>query len=217
MFPIFLKLESRPCLVVGAGTVAEGKIQGLLAERASVKVVAPEATAQIRQLASAGSIDWRQREFESSDLEGKFLVIVATSSREVNTRIFTEARAQSILCNAVDDPQNCDFYYPAVVRRGDLQVAISTGGQSPALAQRIRQELEQQFGPEYESWVAELGKQREELAATDLDPEVRKRILHELASRTSFEAHKIAHGESLSPLLPKNGRNGEPAQKGGRN
>jgi len=192
MFPIFLKLESRPCLVVGAGAIAEGKIQGLLAERASVKVVAPEATSQIRQWASAGAIDWHQREFESGDLEGKFLVIVATSSRDVNSRVFIEAHAKGILCNAVDDPPNCDFYYPAVVRRGDLQIAISTGGQSPALAQRIRQELEQQFGPEYESWVAELGKQREELAVSDLDPDVRKRILHELASRASFDAQVAA-------------------------
>ncbi|HET8826506.1 MAG TPA: bifunctional precorrin-2 dehydrogenase/sirohydrochlorin ferrochelatase [Terriglobales bacterium] len=192
MFPILLKLESRPCLVVGAGTVAEGKIQGLLAERASVKVVAPEATSQVRLWASAGLIEWYQREFESADLEGKFLVIVATSSRDVNTRVFTEAHAQGILCNAVDDPPNCDFYYPAVVRRGDLQIAISTGGHSPALAQRIRQELEQQFGPEYESWLVELGKQREELAASDLDPEVRKRILHELASRASFDAQLAA-------------------------
>ncbi|HWH56686.1 MAG TPA: bifunctional precorrin-2 dehydrogenase/sirohydrochlorin ferrochelatase [Terriglobales bacterium] len=192
MFPIFLKLESRPCLVVGAGTIAECKIQGLLAECASLKVVAPEATAQIRQWASAGAIDWHQRKFQSGDLEGKFLVIVATSSRDVNSRVFIEAHAKGILCNAVDDPPNCDFYYPAVVRRGDLQIAISTGGQSPALAQRIRQELEQQFGPEYESWVAELGKQREELAVSDLDPDVRKRILHELASRASFDAQVAA-------------------------
>jgi precorrin-2 dehydrogenase/sirohydrochlorin ferrochelatase len=192
MFPIFLKLESRPCLIVGAGVVAEGKIQGLLAERASVRVVAPEATAQIRQWAAAGVIEWEQRSFEPRDLEGTFLVIVATSSRDLNNRVFTAAHAKGILCNAVDDPANCDFYYPAVVRRGDLQIAVSTGGQSPALAQRIRQELEKQFGPEYASWVATLGKQREELAGADLDPDVRKRILHELASRTSFEARNAA-------------------------
>ena len=192
MFPIFLKLESRTCLVVGAGTVAEGKIQGLLGERAKVKVVAPEATPQIRQWAAEGAIEWGQREFASGDLEATFLVIVATSSRDVNALVFSEAHARGILCNAVDDPPNCDFYYPAVVRRGDLQIAISTGGRSPALAQRIRQELEQQFGPEYESWVAELGTQREELAATNLDPEVRKQILHELASRGCFEARNAA-------------------------
>jgi len=192
MFPIFLKLESRPCLIVGAGVVAEGKIHGLLAERASVRVVAPEATAQIRQWATARVIEWEQRSFEPRDLEGTFLVIVATSSRDLNNRVFTAAHAKGILCNAVDDPANCDFYYPAVVRRGDLQIAVSTGGQSPALAQRIRQELEKQFGPEYASWVATLGKQREELAGADLDPDVRKRILHELASRTSFEARNAA-------------------------
>jgi precorrin-2 dehydrogenase / sirohydrochlorin ferrochelatase len=158
MFPIFLKLESRACLVIGAGVVAEGKIKGLIAERASIEVIAPEATAQIRQWAAAGVIDWNQRAFQPGDLAGKFLVIVATSSRDVNKRVFNEAHAKGILCNAVDDPPNCDFYYPAVVRRGDLQIAISTAGQSPALAQRIRQELEKQFGPEYEWWVASLGK-----------------------------------------------------------
>jgi len=192
MFPIFLKLESRACLVVGAGIVAQGKIQGLIAERASVEVVAPEATAQIRQWAKAGVIAWNQRAFQPGDLEGKFLVVVATSSRDVNKRVFTEAHARGILCNAVDDPSNCDFYYPAVVRRGDLQIAISTAGQSPALAQRIRQELEKKFGPEYESWVVSLGKQREELAGTDLDADARKRILHELASHASFEARNVA-------------------------
>jgi precorrin-2 dehydrogenase / sirohydrochlorin ferrochelatase len=192
MFPIFLKLEARACLVVGAGVVAEGKIQGLIAERASIEVVAPQATAQIRQWAEAGVIAWNQRAFQPSDLEGKFLVIVATSSREVNKLVFTEAQAKGTLCNAVDDPPNCDFYYPAVVRRGDLQIAISTAGQSPALAQRIRQELEKQFGPEYESWVASLGKQREELASAGLKADVRRRILHELASRASFEALNVA-------------------------
>ena len=194
MFPIFLKLESRACLVVGAGIVAQGKIQGLIAERASVEVVAPEATAQIRQWAKAGVIAWNQRAFQPGDLEGKFLVVVATSSRDVNKRVFTEAHARGILCNAVDDPSNCDFYYPAVVRRGDLQIAISTAGQSPALAQRIRQELEKKFGPEYESWVVSLGKQREELAGTDLDADARKRILHELASRASFERSAAQEG-----------------------
>lgn len=196
MFPIFLKLESRRCLVVGAGTVAAGKISGLLAEHASVRVVAPEAVEQIREWASAGAIEFEHRGFESRDLDGVFLVIVATSSPEVNTRVFREAHAKNILCNAVDDPANCDFYYGAVVNRGDLQIAISTNGHSPALAQRIRQELEQQFGPAYEAWVAELGKQRKELFAANLDPEVRKRILHELASGPSFDAYDTAEGGS---------------------
>jgi len=196
MFPIFLKLESRHCLVVGAGTVAAGKIGGLLAERASVKVVAPEAVDQVRAWASAGALQFEQRPFESTDLDDIFLVIVATSVPEVNKQVFEEAQARNILCNAVDDPPNCDFYYGAVVNRGDLQIAISTNGHSPSLAQRIRQQLEEQFGPEYGSWVAELGKQRKELFASDIDPELRKQILHELASRAPFEVHDAAESES---------------------
>jgi precorrin-2 dehydrogenase / sirohydrochlorin ferrochelatase len=196
MFPIFLKLESRRCLVVGAGNIAAGKICGLVSERASLKVVAPEAVDQIRVWAAAGTIDFEERPFESKDLDGIFLVIVATSSREVNARVFQEAQAKNILCNAVDDPEHCDFYYGAVVNRGDLQIAISTNGHSPALAQRIRQQLEQQFGPEYESWVAELGKQRKQLFAAKMDPEERKRVLHELAGRPAFATYATAEGGS---------------------
>lgn len=192
MFPIFLKLDGRRCLVVGAGIIAEGKIRGLLSEAAVVHVVAPEATTQIHEWAASGLVRWEGRVFDPHDLEGAFLVIVATSSREVNSSVFNEARLRGVLCNAVDDPTNCDFYYPAVVNRGDLQIAISTNGRSPALAQRIRRELEEQFGPEYESWVAELGTERDQLAAVEMDPEARKKLLHELASRHSYEARIAA-------------------------
>ena len=198
MFPIFLKLESRRCLIVGAGAVAAGKIGGLLAERASVKVVAPEAVDQIRAWASAGALQFEQRGFQSTDLDGSFIGSVATSSSEVNRQVFQEAQARNILCNAVDDPPNCDFYYGAVVNRGDLQIAISTNGHSPSLAQRIRQQLEEQFGPEYGSWVAELGKQRKELFASDIDPELRKQILHELASRPEFPLREIRRKEPIA-------------------
>ena len=95
--------------------------------------------------------------------------------------IYQEARCRGMLVNSVDDPDNCDFYYPAVVNRGDLQIAISTAGHSPALAQRIRIELEQQFGPEYAHWIRQLGDARRELFATDMDPEARKQKLHEMA------------------------------------
>ncbi len=130
---------------------------------------------------------WEAREFNVADLDGVFLVIAATSSREVNGAIFREAQQRNILCNVVDDPEYCDFYYPAVVRRGDLQLAISTNGQSPALAQRIRREFEVQFGPEYGEWLEELGKIRQQLFASGMDPDERRRLLHELASREAFE------------------------------
>jgi precorrin-2 dehydrogenase/sirohydrochlorin ferrochelatase len=191
MFPIFLKLEGRRCLVVGAGTVAEGKIRGLLDAGALVQVVAPKAVFQIRRWEWEGSLIWKPRAFDPRDLDDVSIVIAATNSHEVNSHIFQEARVRNVLCNAVDDPDNCDFYYPAVVNRGDLQIAISTNGQSPALAQRLRKELEEQFGPEYETWIEELGIAREQLNATVLDVEARKKLLHELASREAFRKRNL--------------------------
>jgi precorrin-2 dehydrogenase / sirohydrochlorin ferrochelatase len=186
MFPIFLKLDGRRCLVVGAGKVAEAKIRGLLEARASIEVVAPEAVWQIQKWAWEGVLGWKARAFQATDLDQSSLVIAATSNPEVNAEVFRQARLRNVLCNSVDDPENCDFYYPAVVNRGDLQIAISTGGRSPALAQRLRRELEEQFGAEYESWVADLGRAREELTAQIRDPEARKQLLHEIASREAF-------------------------------
>jgi len=186
MFPIFLKLDGRRVLVVGAGTVAEGKIRGLLQAGASIQVVAPEAVFQVQKWAWEGVVGWKARGFQPSDLDQVSLVIAATSSCELNAQVFKEAQARKVLCNAVDDPENCDFYYPAVVRRGDLQIAISTNGRSPALAQRLRQELEEQFGPEYEEWVEELGRARDQLTVQKLDTEPRRKLLHQLASREAF-------------------------------
>jgi precorrin-2 dehydrogenase/sirohydrochlorin ferrochelatase len=198
LFPMFVKLEGRACLVVGAGSVGEPKISSLVASAASVRVIAPRATSAVAEWARNGSIAWEARDFNTSDLDGVFLVIAATSSREVNETIFSEARRQNILCNVVDDPEHCDFYYPAVVRRGDLQLVISTNGQSPALAQRIRRELEIQFGPEYEAWLEELGKARQRLFASQIDPDDRRRLLHELASRKAFEQAQLT-GINIEP------------------
>ena len=152
----------------------------------------PHATAAVAEWAQAGAITWEARAFNSADLDGTFLVIAATNSRDLNAAIFHEARQRNILCNVVDDPEYCDFYYPAVVRRGDLQLAISTNGQSPALAQRIRRELEIQFGPEYGEWLEELGRIRQQLFASKIDPEERRRLLHELASREAFKKAQAA-------------------------
>jgi precorrin-2 dehydrogenase / sirohydrochlorin ferrochelatase len=190
LFPMFMKLEGRSCLVVGAGTVGEPKISSLIAAGATVHVIAPKGTTAVAEWARSGAITWETRAFDATDLDGVFVVIAATNSRAVNATIFQEARQRNILCNVVDDPEYCDFYYPAVVRRGDLQLAISTNGQSPALAQRIRRELEIQFGPEYGEWLEELGRIRQQLFASKLDPEERRRLLHELAGRAAFEAAK---------------------------
>src|SRR5687768_6598937 len=180
LFPIFVKLEGRPVLLVGAGSVAESKIAGLLSAGAVVTVVAPNATSGIQKLAEDGKIFWHQRVFDSRDLDGMTLVVAAVP-REVAGLIYEEAQIRGVLVNSVDDPDNCDFYYPSVVNRGDLQIAISTAGHSPALAQRIRVELEQQFGPEYTRWVQQIGAVRRDLFGTDMDPELRKQTLHGVA------------------------------------
>jgi len=192
LFPMFVKLESRSCLVVGAGTIGEPKISSLIAAGASIRVVALHATAAVAEWAQTGAITWEARAFNSADLEGTFLVIAATNSSALNAAIFRAARQRNVLCNVVDDPEHCDFYYPAVVRRGELQLAISTNGHSPALAQRIRRELESQFGPEYGEWLEELGRARQQLFASKIDPEERRHLLHELASHEAFKKAQAA-------------------------
>ena len=188
LFPMFVKLEGRTVLVVGAGRVAESKIRGLLDTGAKVHVVALQATEQVHEWARSGHIKLEERAFLPADLGGASLIVVATSSSETNELIFREAQQRGILCNVVDVPDQCDFYYPAVVRRGDLQIAISTSGQSPSLAQKLRQQLEKQFGPAYANWVAELGETRREVLRSTLDPERKRYLLHSLASRAALEA-----------------------------
>jgi precorrin-2 dehydrogenase / sirohydrochlorin ferrochelatase len=188
LFPMFLKLAGKQCLVVGAGKVGEPKIAGLVDTGAQIRVVALEAGSAVREWARAGKIELELRAFTPDDLEAAFLAVVATASRTLNERIYHEAQRRRVLCNVVDVPDLCDFYYPSVVRRGDLQIAVSTAGQSPSLAQKIRQQLEKQFGPGYATWVAELGETRKRILASDLDKETKLDLLHSLASREAFEA-----------------------------
>lgn len=188
LFPMFLKLEGRQCLVVGAGKIGEPKIGGLLDTGARIRVVALDASPAVREWAREGKIELELRAFLAEDLDGAFLAVVATNSRSLNERVYHEAQRRGVLCNVVDVPDLCDFFYPAVVRRGDLQIAISTAGQSPSLAQKIRQQLEKQFGPGYAAWVAELGVTRRLILASDLDKERKLELLHTLASREALEA-----------------------------
>jgi len=173
---------------VGAGNVGEPKIEGLLETGAQVRVVALQASPAVREWARAGKIELELRAFTADDLRDVFLAVVATSSRTLNERIYHEAQVRGILCNVVDVPDLCDFFYPAVVRRGDLQIAVSTGGQSPSLAQKIRQQLEKQFGPGYAAWVAELGETRKLILASPLEKQQKLDLLHSLASREAVEA-----------------------------
>jgi precorrin-2 dehydrogenase/sirohydrochlorin ferrochelatase len=187
LFPIYLKLTGRRCLVVGAGNLAESKIESLRAANASVTVVAPAASQRILDLAASGEITLHQREYAHGDLtpdgHAYFLAVTATNVPAVNRAVYLEAVAANILCNAVDDPPYCDFYFPSVVRRGDLQIAISTAGASPALAQRLRKEINAQLPLDTGDWLTDLGNLRREVTQMEPLNDARKGLLHQLAQR----------------------------------
>lgn len=181
LFPIFLKLDGRSCLVVGAGRVALEKIASLLQAGASLLVVAPAVCEAIGGLAADGKITLARRPFQEADLDGQSLVITATDSREVNHAVFLAAQRRGLLCNSVDDPPNCDYYFASIVRRGDLQIAISTAGESPALAQRLRREIDAQLPQETAEWLQNLGSLRRKILADHAAGDDRKTLLHRLA------------------------------------
>jgi precorrin-2 dehydrogenase / sirohydrochlorin ferrochelatase len=183
LFPIFLKIAGRPCIVIGAGNLAESKIESLRAGHARVTVIAPKASPRIVDLAGAGEIEWLQREYAVGDLTGNFLVVAATDVPAVNRSVFAEATENDILCNAVDDPPFCDFYFPSVVRRGDLQIAISTAGASPALAQQLRKEINAQLPLDTGDWLTDLRDLRREVTQVEPLNEERRWLLHQLAKR----------------------------------
>jgi siroheme synthase-like protein len=187
LFPMFVRLEGRRVVVVGGGEIATSKIVGLLQAGAKVRIVSPALNTTLSSLLDENKIEWSEKEFVPEDLTDAFLAIAATSVPSVNAAVYRAAEARGLLCNAVDDIENCHFYYGAVVQRGDLQIAISTNGKSPALAQRLRKELEAQFGPEYESWLEWLGAAREVLRASGVSQDQNKEVLHNLASREMFE------------------------------
>ena len=183
LLPIFLKLEGRECLLVGAGTVALEKVGSLLKTGLKLRVVAPQAQSEIRELATQGKLEWVERSFEPGDLDGMFVVIAATDVAEVNAAVYREAVARNIACNSVDDIPNCDFYFGSVVSRGDLQIAISTAGESPAVAQRLRREIDEQLPEDLGAWLAKLGELRREVLARHPRSEERRLLLHQLATR----------------------------------
>lgn len=184
LLPIFLKLEGRQCLLVGAGRVALTKIGSLLSTGLQLRVVAPEALPEIRQLAAEGRLEWIRRSFKIADLDGQYLVVAATGLPEVNAEVHRGAVERNILSNSVDDIPRCDFFFGAVVSRGPLQVAISTAGESPAFAQRLRREIDEQLPASLGPWLEDLGQLRREILATHPNGEPRRLLLQHLAQRS---------------------------------
>jgi precorrin-2 dehydrogenase/sirohydrochlorin ferrochelatase len=166
-YPAYLDLRERPCLVIGGGAVAERKAIALLEAGASVTIISPALTPKLHELSESGKITHLQKQYEEKDLSGEFLVIAATDSAEVNTLVASACRKKHVLVNVAVPPEESTFIVPSVVERGDLLIAISTSGASPALARKIRQDIEQRYGTEYEIFLEKLSA-------------IRKRALEEI-------------------------------------
>jgi precorrin-2 dehydrogenase / sirohydrochlorin ferrochelatase len=179
-YPAILDIAGRGALVVGAGRVGEGKIANLIAAGAKVKAVSLAATPQVKRWADEGTIELELRPYESADLDGRFLVIAATEDNDTNVAVFEDAESRQMLCNVVDVTHLCNFILPSIVRRGDLAIAVSTGGASPALARRIRLSIGDSYGDEYAVALKLLGSLREELKSAYPDPEDRKVIFERM-------------------------------------
>lgn len=200
LYPLFLNLKNRACVVVGGSEMAEGKARELLDAGARVRLIVPEVTRQISAWAQTGTLEWKPRSYATGDLQDAFLV-VSVAGPDINALVFADAERQCMFCNAVDDIPNCSCYASAVVRRDPLQIAISTGGNSPALAQRLRKEFEEQFSEDYGPWVRQLGESRAALFQdTKLTAEARRKNLHDQASREAFEAFSTSRGRNSYPL-----------------
>jgi precorrin-2 dehydrogenase/sirohydrochlorin ferrochelatase len=200
-YPVFALIENRPALVVGGGAVGERKVQDLLEAGARVTLVSPELTPTLAKLAGQGHIRYLEGSFKPEHLEGMFLVIGATDDPEVNARVSAAARARGIWVNIADAPELCTFIVPAQVKRGPLTIAISTGGASPALARRLREDLEVFFGPEYGPYLALLQAVREKVLETRRGRPDNAGLFHRLVASPLREAIREQDQAKILRLL----------------
>jgi precorrin-2 dehydrogenase / sirohydrochlorin ferrochelatase len=191
-YPVYIQLQGQPCMVIGGGKIAEGKVEGLLAAQADVTVISPTITARLRDLVGEKRISYRAREYQAGDLTGVFMVICATDRTEINHAVWQEATANRQLVNVVDDTPRCNFIAPSILRKGDLTIAISTSGKAPALAVRLKERLQRELGPEYARFLELAGELREPLAQHVSDFETRKALWYELVDSEILNA--LANG-----------------------
>ena len=200
-YPLLVNLEGRAVVVIGGGRVALRKVQSLLACGAVVTVISPELVTELDLLARQATITLRRRCYQQGDLAGAWLVIVACGDTMVNKQVRAEADELGIFCNVVDDPRHCSFQVPAVVRRGALTVTVSTDGISPALAKYLRQELEQQFGPEYANLLDALAQLREHVQGVYAGQQGRRREILEGFVQVALKALRDEPQTDFTALL----------------
>ena len=202
-YPIFIELQDRRCLVIGGGREAQRKVEGLLAAGGNVTVIAPKLTRDLQGLLAEGRIDLQQREYQEGDLEGYEVVMVATNDGAVNGEVAAEGKRRRVWVNAADDTKNCDFILPAVVRRGRITIAASTGGSSPALARRLREELEAYLTDDMPALADLLAEVRDELRSRGIAPDAevwQEAIDEELRLLLVQRKHRQAKARLLESL-----------------
>ena len=200
---VYLDISDRHCLVVGGGAVASRKVKTLLACGVRVTVVSPQASETIERLQEEGIIEYIQRAYRQSDQNNKFLVFGATDDEDLNARISQDAEKRNTLCNIADRPAVCNFILPAIVQQGDLLLAISTSGQSPAMAKRLRRQLADRFGPEYADFLTLMGAIREKLLAQQHAPEEHKPIFNQIIDSPIIDYLKNARFDQVDAVLFK--------------
>jgi len=202
-YPIFLKIENRPCLVVGGGEVGARKVKTLLSCGASVALVSPEVEEWLGEKIREGVVDLVGNHYEEKHLEGCFLVIAATDDVELNSRIAEDAERRGLLCNVVDYPQEGNFILPALIQRGALTLAISTSGKSPALARQIREDLELRFGTEYADFLEIMGAVRRRLLRESQDSRANKEKFDRLVQSDLLELVRRRDFAAVDSILQK--------------
>jgi precorrin-2 dehydrogenase / sirohydrochlorin ferrochelatase len=200
-YPLNLDINNRDCLVIGGGQVGTRKVNGLLKCGAMVSVICPDASEKIIALATQKKITWHKRRYQSSDMQNRFLVIGATNNELLNREIHADAQTQKVLCNIADRPEICNFILPAVVQRGNLVIAVSTNGKSPALAKKLRKELQQTYGEEYEPFLELMGAIRKKLLKEAHAPETHKPLFEALVNGDLTDAVKNNDIKTVDKLL----------------
>ena len=200
-YPIFLDIKDKPCVVIGGGNVAERKVISLLDAGARVVVISPVLTPALKKLVREKIINYCPKPYEDGDLKGFFLAYSATDNSSVNRKVFNEAKREGILLNVVDVPKLCNFIVPSVVDRGDLLIAISTSGKSPAMAKKIRQRLEKEFGREYAIFLNIMGKVRAKLLTRSKESDTNKRMFEKLVNSPLLEWIKKGEKEKVDRFL----------------
>jgi len=200
-YPVHLDINNRNCLVVVGGGVGTRKVKTLLDCGARVTVVSLEVSPHLQDLAASGDIILAQRSYKSDDLSGMFLVIGATDDEKLNRQISSDADRRNTLCNIADRPEVCNFILPAIVHRDDLVITISTSGQSPAMAKKLRKALENQFGKEYGMLLRLMGAIRQKLLQQAHEPEAHKPLFEQLINSDLIGMIRKGESEKINSLL----------------